>query len=246
MNYSKNFNFALPSSDSPEDIADINIISQNFEIIDEAVMSQKATTDEIDALKSDLVNKIDKPHHYEIVTFTEESGYFKDGSITESSDWKHIEISVSARETYIIDGVGNGYVHAYNFCKSDKSVISTSTESGTVTFIDEIITIPNECEYLIINYHHGILATVNIKKKVIDSIDVSGEFSLLSKSIEELKQTKAEKPIRIEPVVFTENTGYYREDGINSNTSWRYAKIPIEAGIYIVDCFGNKYVIILI
>jgi hypothetical protein len=37
MKYSKNLNLALPSSDNNEDIADINPISHNFEIIDEVL-----------------------------------------------------------------------------------------------------------------------------------------------------------------------------------------------------------------
>lgn len=39
MEYSKNLNLALPSSDNPEEVADINVISQNFEIIDEIIGS---------------------------------------------------------------------------------------------------------------------------------------------------------------------------------------------------------------
>jgi hypothetical protein len=39
MKYSENLNLALPSSDNPEEIADINFISQNFEIIDEIIGS---------------------------------------------------------------------------------------------------------------------------------------------------------------------------------------------------------------
>jgi hypothetical protein len=35
MKYSENLKLALPSSDNAEDIADINPISRNFEIIDE-------------------------------------------------------------------------------------------------------------------------------------------------------------------------------------------------------------------
>lgn len=38
MNYSENYNFSLPSRDG-EDIADINLISQNFETIDSALFN---------------------------------------------------------------------------------------------------------------------------------------------------------------------------------------------------------------
>ena len=39
MKYSKNLNLALPSSNNPEEIADVNLISNNFEIIDEVLGS---------------------------------------------------------------------------------------------------------------------------------------------------------------------------------------------------------------
>ena len=50
MQYTNNLNLSLPSSDNAEDLADINVISNNFQKIDDFVENIYSGINEISAL----------------------------------------------------------------------------------------------------------------------------------------------------------------------------------------------------
>ena len=109
------------------------------------VMSQKAVTNV-------LSKKPDKKTGYVSAVIEEVRGqYFRAGTTTANTSWNYCKVNVAAGETYKVSGTGNGYVHAINYCDDNLNVLSSSSESGTVNFVDEEITIPDGCTILVLN-----------------------------------------------------------------------------------------------
>lgn len=139
MEYSKNFDFALPSSANDVDLADINEISNNFRKIDENAVKKEdgkglSTNDFTDADKSKLdgalsLENIDQS--YNPTSENAQSGVAVAEALSGVNGIKYITEQIEAKDLefglYFIDGNNGGYVTFYiNECDNLFRLIGAS------------------------------------------------------------------------------------------------------------------------